>query len=92
MLTANETIAEKFFWLEAPFIYRVHEDPDYDKIQETKPNIVKVVISDFSHLSRIINSIRRFFRIKRIKNKITVDNSKQRNKNRLKAFFALRRV
>lgn len=35
MLTANETIAEKFYWLEAPFIYRVHEEPDFDKIQET---------------------------------------------------------
>lgn len=35
MLTANETIAEKFYWLEAPFIYRVHEEPEYDKIQET---------------------------------------------------------
>ena len=35
MLTANETIAEKFYWLNAPFIYRVHEEPDYDKIQET---------------------------------------------------------
>ena len=35
MLTANETVAEKFYWLEAPFIYRVHEVPDYDKIEET---------------------------------------------------------
>ena len=34
MLIANETIAEKFFWLESPFIYRVHEKPDLDKIQE----------------------------------------------------------
>lgn len=34
MLTANETIAEKFFWLEAPFIYRVHEDPDLEKVKE----------------------------------------------------------
>ena len=34
MLSANETIAEKFFWLEAPFIYRVHEDPDLEKVQE----------------------------------------------------------
>ena len=34
MLTANETIAEKFYWLEAPFIYRVHENPDLDKIKE----------------------------------------------------------
>lgn len=34
MLIANETVAEKFYWLEAPFIYRVHEVPDYDKVQE----------------------------------------------------------
>lgn len=34
MLTANETIAERFFWIEAPFIYRVHETPDEDKIKE----------------------------------------------------------
>ena len=34
MLTANETIAEKFFWLDAPFIYRVHEKPDYEKVKE----------------------------------------------------------
>lgn len=34
MLTANETIAEKFYWLEAPFIYRVHEVPDMEKISD----------------------------------------------------------
>ena len=34
MLTANETVAEKFFWLDAPFIYRVHEEPDFEKVQE----------------------------------------------------------
>lgn len=34
MLTANETVAEKFYWLEAPFIYRVHEAPDMEKVTE----------------------------------------------------------
>ena len=32
MLAANETIAEKFYWLKAPFIYRVHEEPDIEKV------------------------------------------------------------
>lgn len=34
MLTANETVAEKFYWLQAPFIYRVHETPDLEKVEE----------------------------------------------------------
>lgn len=34
MLIANEAIAEKFYWLKAPFIYRVHEDPDIEKVTE----------------------------------------------------------
>ena len=35
MLTANETVAETFYKKKIPFIYRVHEEPDYDKIMET---------------------------------------------------------
>ena len=34
MLIANETVAEKFYWLQAPFIYRNHEAPDLEKIKE----------------------------------------------------------
>jgi len=34
MLIANEAVAEKLFWLEAPFIYRVHEAPDEEKVKE----------------------------------------------------------
>ena len=30
----NEVIAERFYWLEFPFIYRVHEAPDMEKINE----------------------------------------------------------
>ena len=39
MLSANETIAEKFYWLEAPFIYRVHDEPDIDKIKELNKSL-----------------------------------------------------
>lgn len=33
MLIANETVAENFHWMEMPFIYRIHEDPDEEKLQ-----------------------------------------------------------
>ncbi|HKM34096.1 MAG TPA: ribonuclease R [Lachnospiraceae bacterium] len=33
MLAANETVAQHFYWMEAPFVYRVHEKPDSEKIQ-----------------------------------------------------------
>ncbi len=32
MLLANETVAQHFYWLEIPFIYRTHDDPDPEKI------------------------------------------------------------
>ena len=32
MLIANETVAEHFYWLKVPFLYRVHEDPNPDKL------------------------------------------------------------
>ncbi|MDQ0254615.1 ribonuclease R [Evansella vedderi] len=33
MLAANETIAEHFHWMKVPFMYRIHEDPDEEKLQ-----------------------------------------------------------
>lgn len=36
MLVANQTIAEHFYWMEIPFVYRVHEKPDVEKIVELK--------------------------------------------------------
>lgn len=32
MLAANETIAEHFHWMKVPFMYRIHEDPDAEKL------------------------------------------------------------
>ncbi|WP_174819907.1 ribonuclease R [Paenibacillus koleovorans] len=32
MLAANETVAEHFYFLKVPFLYRIHEDPDGEKL------------------------------------------------------------
>ena len=34
MLVCNEIVAEHYYWLNMPFIYRVHEDPDEEKMYE----------------------------------------------------------
>lgn len=34
MLLANETVAQDYFWQEIPFLYRVHEAPDADRIKK----------------------------------------------------------
>ncbi|WP_026520787.1 ribonuclease R [Butyrivibrio sp. VCB2001] len=32
MLAANQTVAEHFFYLQSPFVYRIHEQPDPEKM------------------------------------------------------------
>ena len=36
MLAANETVAEHFYWMGVPFVYRVHDKPQADRITELK--------------------------------------------------------
>lgn len=36
MLITNRTVAEHYFWMEYPFIYRVHEKPLPEKVMELK--------------------------------------------------------
>ncbi|WP_035291974.1 ribonuclease R [Clostridium sp. KNHs214] len=40
MLVCNETVAEHMFWANTPFVYRVHEDPDEEKLMH---------FSEFAH-------------------------------------------
>ncbi len=42
MLAANETVAEHFYWMQSPFVYRVHEHPDLDKIENLNAFIGKL--------------------------------------------------
>lgn len=37
MLITNEVIAEQFYWLSLPFVYRVHEYPDVEKLKKLTP-------------------------------------------------------
>ncbi len=48
MLLANETIAEDFFWQELPFVYRSHDNPDSEKIQQ-----LGIFINNFGYSIKI---------------------------------------
>ncbi len=34
MLVCNETVAEQFYWIGIPFVYRVHEEPEQEKMEK----------------------------------------------------------
>ena len=50
MLLANETVAEDYFWQEIPFVYRIHESPDEDKVKK-----LATFINNFGHSMHIAN-------------------------------------
>lgn len=53
MLVCNETIAEVFYWLNAPFVYRVHEEPNLERLEEFN----KFIYNFGYHLKGIANEI-----------------------------------
>ncbi|MCI8379759.1 MAG: ribonuclease R [Lachnospiraceae bacterium] len=48
MLAANQTVAEEYFWLELPFVYRTHEVPDVEKIVT-----LNAFVSNFGYTVRV---------------------------------------
>ena len=53
MLLANETVAEEYYWREIPFVYRVHETPDGDKIKK-----LAILINNFGYSLHISDEVR----------------------------------
>ena len=49
MLAANETVAQHFYWMELPFVYRVHDVPDADRLQK-----LSAIISNFGYSMKAV--------------------------------------
>ena len=49
MLAANETVAQHFYWMELPFVYRVHDVPDADRLQK-----LASIISNFGYSMKAV--------------------------------------
>ena len=52
MLAANETIAQHFYWMELPFVYRVHDVPDGERIQK-----LMAFINNFGYYMKFGHSV-----------------------------------
>ena len=77
MICANETVAEYMFYLEKPFIYRIHEKPDEEKLNKfleflnglgivVKFKKNKVFPSDFNALLKKLEGNDKFFLVNRV--------------------------
>ena len=80
MLTANEEIAKTFEELQAPFIYRVHETPDLEKIDE-----LNKILFDFGYKIEVEND-----NIKPIQFAKILDDVKGKNEEALVSKLILR--
>lgn len=49
MLAANETVAQHFYWMELPFVYRVHDVPDGERIQK-----LSAIINNFGYYMKSV--------------------------------------
>lgn len=67
MLAANQTVAEDYFWQEMPFLFRVHEEPESDKILQLSifvnnfGYILKMNASDEVHpkeIQKLVNNVK----------------------------------
>ena len=91
MLTANETIAEKFETLKAPFIYRNHEVPDEEKVEELNKFLFnlncKIEINNGKitpkSVQKVLNEVKNTFEEKAISNLVlrTLKQAKYENEN-----------
>ena len=52
MLLANETVAETYFWREAPFLYRTHGAPDEEKLRS-----LAIFINSFGYTMHISGKV-----------------------------------
>ena len=53
MLMANETVAEEYFWRDVPFLYRIHDTPDGEKIRQ-----LSAFINNFGYHIHVRNEVR----------------------------------
>jgi len=49
MLAANETVAQHFYWMEMPFVYRTHDVPDEERIRK-----LSALINNFGYYMKAV--------------------------------------
>lgn len=57
MVAANEVIASNYYYMDMPFVYRIHENPDVDKIIEVLDFLAREEIINEKYRSRFLERI-----------------------------------